>query len=71
MMDKLMRRLLPQVIGFFIMALGWYVSIVNVGLDKFTAPSIFTKSSMVGFLLILIGAYLPQIWIAILNKFNK
>ena len=71
MMDKIMRRLLPQVIGFFLMTLGWYVSIVNVGLDKFVSPTIFTKSSMTGLLLILIGAYLPQIWIAILNKFGK
>lgn len=71
MMDKLMRRMLPQVIGFCLMTLGWYVSIVNVGLDKFVAPTIFTQSSMFGLLLILVGAYLPQIWIAILNRLNK
>lgn len=71
MMDKLMRRLLPQVIGLVVMVLGWYISIVNVGLDKLSAPSIFTQASWTGLMLILIGAYLPQIWIAILNKFNK
>lgn len=70
-MDKLTRRLLPQVIGFALMFIGWYVSIVNVGLDKLTSPSIFTKESWTGLVLILIGAYLPQIWIAVLNKFNK
>jgi hypothetical protein len=71
MMDKLMRRLLPQIIGLVLMVLGWYVSIVNVGLDKFTSPTIFTKASAAGLGLILVGAYLPQIWIALLNKFNK
>lgn len=70
-MDKFMRRLLPQIIGLVMMILGWYISIVNVGLDKLSSPSIFTKTSWTGMLLILIGAYLPQIWIAILNKFNK
>lgn len=71
MIDKFMRRLLPQIIGFVLMGLGWYVSIVNVGLDKLSSPSIFTKASWTGLLLILIGAYLPQLWIAVLNKFNK
>ncbi|KAB2879129.1 hypothetical protein F9K33_10560 [bacterium] len=71
MLDKLIRRLLPQVIGLVMMVLGWYVSIVNVGLDKLSSPSIFTKASWTGLLMILIGAYLPQLWIAILNKFNK
>jgi len=71
MLDKLIRRLLPQSIGFVLMFLGWYISIVNVGLDKFTSPTIFTKASALGLILILLGAYLPQIWIAVLNKFNK
>ena len=45
MLDKLIRRLLPQVIGLVLMVLGWYVSIVNVGLDKLSSPSIFTKAA--------------------------
>ncbi len=71
MLDKILRRLLPQGIGLALMVLGWYISIVNVGLDKFSSPTIFTKASAFGLLLILIGAYLPQVWILILNRLKK
>ncbi len=70
-MDKFLRRLLPQAIGFVFMGLGWYISIVSVGLDKLTSPTIFTGSTLSGFAIVLAGAYLPQIWIFILNRFQK
>lgn len=71
MLEKLVRRIIPQAIGFGLMIIGWYISIINVGLDKFMGATIITKWTVAGLLLILIGAYLPQIWIAILNKMQK
>jgi hypothetical protein len=70
-MDKILRRLIPQGIGFFLMVVGWYISIINVGLDKFMGATIVTRWTVGGLLLILIGAYLPQIWIAILNRMQR
>lgn len=71
MLEKLVRRIIPQAIGFGMMLIGWYISIINVGLDKFMGATIITKWTVTGLLLILTGAYLPQIWIAILNKMQK
>jgi len=71
MLEKLLRRLIPQVIGFLLIIMGWYVSIINVGLDKLTSPTVLTKWSFIGLSITLLGAYLPQIWIMILNKMAK
>jgi hypothetical protein len=53
------------------MLVGWYMSIIDAGLVKFSSNAIITKWTLAGLVLILIGAYLPQIWIAILNKMQK
>ena len=71
MMEKFLRRALPQGIGFILMIIGWYMSIIDAGLVKFSSTSIITTWTLTGLVLILIGAYLPQIWIAILNKMQK
>jgi hypothetical protein len=70
-MEKFLRRALPQGIGFILMIIGWYMSIIDAGLVKFSSTSIITTWTLTGLVLILIGAYLPQIWIAILNKMQK
>lgn len=70
-MERFVRRLIPQAIGFFLMMVGWYVSIINVGLDKFMGATIITRWTISGLAMILLGAYLPQIWIFILNRMQK
>lgn len=71
MLEKFWRRALPQAIGFILMSIGWYMSIIDAGLVKFSSVSIITRWTIIGFLMILIGAYLPQIWIFLLNKMQK
>ncbi len=71
MLEKLLRRALPQGIGFILIVIGWYMSIVDAGLVKFSSVSIITTWTMTGLVLILLGAYLPQIWIFLLNKMQK
>ena len=71
MLEKFWRRALPQAIGFILVIIGWYMSIIDAGLVKFSSTSIITKWTITGLALILIGAYLPQIWIAVLNKMQK
>lgn len=70
-MDKFIRRLIPQAVGITCMIIGWWISIVNVGLDKFVSSTIVNKWTLIGLMLIIVGAYIPQIWIFILNKLNK
>lgn len=70
-MEKFVRRLIPQAIGFLLMLVGWYVSIINVGLDKFMGATIITRWTISGLTMILFGAYLPQIWIFVLNRMQK
>jgi hypothetical protein len=68
----MIKYVLPQMIGFVLMVAGWYVSIINVGLFKFNQErSLHTKETLFGLALILLGSYLPQIWISILNKLAK
>lgn len=60
--------LLPNFIGILIMTIGWYVSILNVGLTRFNATVLFTRWTLSGLVLIIIGAYFPDIWGRIVKR---
>lgn len=62
MMDKIGHIILPNLVGICLMVIGWYISILNVGLTRFQADVLFTKWTLTGLILIIIGAYLPRIW---------
>ena len=66
-----MNKIIPHAAGLILIVSGWLLSIVNVGLDKFGPSAIFTKWTGIGLLIILIGAYLPEIWIGIRDRFGK
>lgn len=65
MLNKIKEAFLPYLIGFCLMVFGWYVSILNVGLTRFQADVLFTKWTGLGLLMILLGAYLPGLYIAV------
>ena len=71
MFNKIRSSIIPYFIGFLLMLCGWYISILNVGLARFQTDVLFTKWTGLGFLLILLGAYLPGIYIGIRDKFTK
>lgn len=71
MFNKIKEAFLPYLIGFFLMVFGWYVSILNVGLTRFQADVLFTKWTGLGLLMILLGAYLPGIYLELKNFFKK
>jgi len=75
MLDKIKGAIIPHLIGFVFMLFGWYISIINVGLNagltRYGSVELFSKWTTFGFLLILIGAYLPGIYIGIRDKFKK
>ena len=71
MMDKFLNAIVPHAVGLLLIVMGWYISILNVGLTRFQADVLFTKWTGMGLLMIVVGAYLPSIWIGIRDKFRK
>jgi len=71
MFERIKNAIIPHLVGFGLMFFGWYISLLNVGLTRFQTDVLFTKWTGSGFLLILAGAYLPNIWIGIRNKLSK
>jgi hypothetical protein len=67
MLEKIRNAILPNLIGLGLMAGGWYISILNVGLTRFQPDVLFTKWTLLGLLMIVIGAYIPMVW----NKIKK
>lgn len=61
-MEKLMTIIIPNLIGLCFMIGGWFISILNVGLTRFQPNVLFTKWTLFGLILILIGAYIPVVW---------
>lgn len=62
MWEKLKNLIIPHFIGLLFIFGGWYISILNVGLTRFTENVLFTKTTLTGLLLIIIGAYIPPVW---------
>lgn len=71
MFKKIKDALIPHLFGLGLIIAGWYISILNVGLNRFQPDALFTKWTGMGLVLIIIGAYLPEIWIGIRNKFTR
>ncbi len=61
-MSKIGSAVIPNLVGIGLMVFGWYLSILNVGLTRFQANVLFTKWTLLGLALILIGAYVPRVW---------
>ncbi|MBM9579387.1 hypothetical protein JWG45_19785 [Leptospira sp. 201903070] len=70
-MNTIFNYVIPHIVGLMLIAIGWYVSILNVGLTRFTENVLISKWTVGGLILILIGAYLPEIWIGVRNLFKK
>jgi hypothetical protein len=62
MFETLKRNIFPHLIGLLFIFGGWYVSILNVGLARFQENVLFTKTTLIGLVLIIIGAYIPNVW---------
>ncbi len=67
-----LKYILPHLIGLIFIVAGWSVSIIDVGLDRFTRNALMTNTTYTGLAMILFGAYFPEIYIAIGKKiFSK
>ncbi|TGK01283.1 hypothetical protein EHQ53_08750 [Leptospira langatensis] len=67
-MGKILGFLFPNFIGLLLILLGWWTTIINVATLRFAGESYFNKWTYTGLILIIVGAYLPEIWIGIRNK---
>lgn len=68
MMDNIKSAIIPNIIGLGLIFGGWFLSILNVGLARFEKDVLFTKWTLAGLIMIVLGAYLPRIWSAIANR---
>jgi hypothetical protein len=68
MFERIKEAVIPHLVGLGLMFGGWLFSINYVGLNKFQSNVLFTKETGIGLLMIIAGAYLPEIWIGIRNK---
>ncbi len=72
MFDKVRKYIIPHLLGLALIVLGWFIAIFDASWDRFSqSKALFSNASMLGLFLILIGAYLPDVWVAILKKREK
>ena len=71
MFEKFKNAIVPHIIGLLLIILGWLLCIINVGIDKFSSKSIFNFVTLSGLILIILGAYIPEVWIGIKNSISK
>ena len=80
MWQKIKTYLFAHLLGLVFMVIGWALSINFIALDRgsfkfgpggVTERSLFQTPTFIGLALIIIGAYFPEIWIAIKNRKPK
>ncbi|TGL56556.1 hypothetical protein EHQ58_16985 [Leptospira ognonensis] len=55
--------------GFGLILGGWFICVINVGLDRGATPfRFFSVPNLIGLTLILVGAYFPEIAIRFFGK---
>lgn len=62
MSNTIRNVIFPNMVGIGLMVVGWYISLLNVGLSRFQSTVLFTRWTFLGLVLIIIGAYMPRIW---------
>ncbi len=71
MWQKIKTYFIAHVVGLALVLGGWYLSILNTSADRWQAVKFLSGANLVGLIMILIGAYFPEIWIAIKNRGQK
>lgn len=71
MMNEIKSAIIPHLIGIAVMFCGWYLSIVSIALQGYQQKVLFSKETGFGFLIILVGAYIPGLYLRIKDKFKK
>jgi len=67
-MDRIKHTIFPHAVGLIFIVLGWYICILNVGLARFQPNVLFTRWTLMGLIIIIVGAYIPDVWGWIRNR---
>jgi hypothetical protein len=70
MLEKIKGVIIPHLIGLALMCGGWFISITYIAVNKLNTD-LFTNTTGLGLLMIITGAYFPEIYIGIRNKLKK
>ena len=68
MWERIKNYLLAHAMGLSLILTGWYISVLDTALDRFAQKAIISSGTTIGLLLIIFGAYLPEVWMAIVNR---
>jgi len=68
MWQKIKTYFVAHVIGLALLAGGWYLSIMNTSADRWQSVKFLSGANLIGLIMILVGAYFPEIWISIKNR---
>jgi len=71
MWQKIKTYALAHLIGLGLIVGGWFMCIVGTGWDRWTSVKFLSGANLMGLILILLGAYFPEIWISIKNRGAK
>lgn len=73
MIEKIKYALWPHIVGLFLLAMGWYVSILNASWSKCSQgpASIFSVWTFFGLVVVMMGAYIPEVWIGFRKMSHK
>ncbi|MGV1003936.1 MAG: hypothetical protein ACOYEV_04030 [Candidatus Nanopelagicales bacterium] len=61
-------KALCQVGGIAAMVAGWWVSMLNISIDRYAGNDFFNFWTVLGLVLILLGALVPQFLISLHNR---
>ncbi|GBF51137.1 hypothetical protein LPTSP4_26690 [Leptospira ryugenii] len=65
----MLKKMFFHIIGFGLILAGWFVCVINVGLDRGATPfRFFSVPNVIGLLIILVGAYFPELATKFLGK---
>jgi hypothetical protein len=58
----MLKKMIFHISGFGLILGGWFICVINVGLDRGATPfRFFSVPNLIGLALILAGAYFPEI----------
>ncbi|MCU0823519.1 MAG: hypothetical protein MUF77_02620 [Leptospira sp.] len=65
----MIRNVLFHICGLGLILAGWFICVINVGLDRGATPfKFFSAPNVIGLAVILIGAYFPEIATKLFSK---
>lgn len=71
MWQKIKTYSIAHFFGLVLVLGGWYLSIMNTSADRWQTVKYLSGANLIGLIMIILGAYFPEIWIAIKQRGQK